>query len=70
MIVNLTPLNEGDPDLYLNKGSRLPTNKEFDLSSSDVAGDFIQVDRRTFSKNETSIEGIEGYYIVGVYGNS
>lgn len=42
LIVSLTPLNDGDPDLFLNKdSSKLPTRKEFDLSSQDVAGDFI-----------------------------
>ncbi|KAL4504418.1 hypothetical protein ABPG72_009864 [Tetrahymena utriculariae] len=67
MIVNLTPLDEGDPDLFLNKDSiKIPTRTEYDLNSQDLAGDFILVNNRTL-KNAT---GIAGYYIVGVYGNS
>ncbi|EAR96368.1 transmembrane protein, putative (macronuclear) [Tetrahymena thermophila SB210] len=67
MIINLTPLDEGDPDLFLNKDSiKIPTRTEYDLNSQDLAGDFILVNNRTL-KNST---GIAGYYIVGVYGNS
>ncbi|KAL4456220.1 hypothetical protein ABPG74_014181 [Tetrahymena malaccensis] len=68
MIINLTPLDEGDPDLFLNKDSiKIPTRTEYDLNSQDLAGDFILVNNRTL-KNSTT--GIAGYYIVGVYGNS
>lgn len=34
LIVNLTPLDDGDPDLFLNNDStKLPTRSEHDLSS-------------------------------------
>lgn len=34
MIINLTPLDEGDPDLFLNKDSiKIPTRTEYDLNS-------------------------------------
>lgn len=65
MVVNLTPLDNGDPDLYLNKNNtKLPTKSEHDLESTDPSGDFIFVDKNTFK----SEQGIAGYYIVGVYG--
>lgn len=34
LIINLTPLDDGDPDLFLNNDStKLPTRSEHDLSS-------------------------------------
>jgi len=34
LVVSLTPLNEGDSDLFLNKDpSKLPTRFEYDFSS-------------------------------------
>lgn len=36
LIVNLTPLDEGDPDLFLNKDpKKIPTRNEYDLVSQD-----------------------------------
>lgn len=60
LVLNLTPLDNGDADLFLNKNDSLPTLREHDWSSEDVAGDFIVVENKE--------EGISGYYTVGVYG--
>ncbi len=66
--VSLTPLSAGDPDLILNKGAmRLPTQTQYDFTSTSYRGDFIQITPEDpLIVNSTT--KMLGTYMIGVYG--
>lgn len=41
VLVTVTPQDKGNPNLFLNEGTKLPTKSEYDMSSEDDGGDFI-----------------------------
>lgn len=41
LLVTLTSLDKGNSCLFLNKGSKLPTKKEYDISSNNSREGFI-----------------------------
>eukprot|EP01022_Parablepharisma_sp_SALTPOND_P035050 TRINITY_DN93_c0_g1_i1.p1 TRINITY_DN93_c0_g1~~TRINITY_DN93_c0_g1_i1.p1 ORF type:complete len:1696 (+),score=117.78 TRINITY_DN93_c0_g1_i1:149-5236(+) len=65
--IALTPLSDGDPDLYVNKGSyKLPSLEDFDFRSILYRGDFLQLSpsHPFFSENN---QPISGTYSIAVY---
>ncbi len=65
--IALSPLSDGDPDLYVNKGAyKLPTTEASDFVSASYRGEFLQIlPTDPFFK---SGQLIRGEYTIGVYG--
>ena len=57
----------GDADMYLSKGKKLPTTNEFDWSSTDNAHEYIDIskDDMYFQTNKQNISGYYSLLIVG-----
>jgi len=65
LTISLVPLSTGDPDLYVNKGSKLPTKEKADFKSASYRDDVLEIDwEDSFFKEST----IKGEYTIGVYG--
>ena len=64
--ISLTPFTEGDPDLYILKGSyMLPNKNNFDFKSTSYRGEFLQLSPGLpFFYNKS----ISGTYTIGVHG--
>jgi len=65
---SLTPLSDGDPDLYVNKGSfKLPSETVYDFKSTLYRGDFLQLSPKDIwfvNSNKT----VKGTYTIAVFG--
>jgi len=67
--ISLAALSEGDPDLFINKGTeKLPSMELSDFKSTAYRGDFLQI---TGSENyfiNNPNDKINGTYVIGVHG--
>eukprot|EP01022_Parablepharisma_sp_SALTPOND_P028385 TRINITY_DN70889_c0_g1_i1.p1 TRINITY_DN70889_c0_g1~~TRINITY_DN70889_c0_g1_i1.p1 ORF type:complete len:1619 (-),score=127.34 TRINITY_DN70889_c0_g1_i1:4134-8990(-) len=67
LTISLVPLSEGDPDLYVNKGSILPTKEKANFKSASYKGDILQITSDDVFFKENGVE-IRGDYTIAVYG--
>lgn len=69
MIVSLSSYYSGDPDLYISKGDKIPTLFDYDIKKATVHPEVLvlNTNHEFFKNNE--ITSLEGYYVIGVYGN-
>lgn len=66
--ISLTPLSQGDPDIYVNKGrERLPTTSSSNFKASRYRGEFLQISKSDpyFAAGK---ESMQGAYTIGVHG--
>lgn len=68
ILISLTPLGDGDPDLIISKGDdTYPTLENYDWISTSYKSEELQIFRNSSEKVK---ETMEGNYIIGVYGFS
>lgn len=69
IIVSLSSYTSGDPDLYIVKGEKLPTLNNYDIRRATIHSEVITLSLDTDFFVNNQITSMEGYYIIGVYGN-
>lgn len=69
ILVSLSTVGSGDPDLYINFGDeRLPSRDDSDMFSSTFKSEVITIDlnHQFFKKN--NLTSMRGPFLIGVYG--
>lgn len=69
-LILLTPLSDGDPDLFVSRGrAERPTYISFDWASMTSMGEALLINKADpyFTKNNVTMKGT---YVIGVYGTS
>jgi hypothetical protein len=65
-LITLSSISDGDPDLFVNKGSsKKPTEKDYMWSSVTWKGETLLI---TSSDSQFQGGSMKGHYIIGVYG--
>ena len=59
---------DGDADLYMNYGQKLPTFKEYDWYSANPQMDFLTVDKNDAFFVNQHLAYMRGYYTILIYG--
>lgn len=67
MIIALSSYSSGNPDIYITKGLRLPSQNDYDMKRSTYDSEVLMLNLNDtlFLKNVTSMAD---YYVIGVYG--
>jgi hypothetical protein len=71
ILVSLTPLDEGDVDLYVGFGrDERPTLDKYLVHSAQLKSDSVQIYRNMSSEAETLFakNSMQGFFVIGVYG--
>lgn len=70
IIVSLSTIGTGDPDLYIGVGDqRLPTKSDHDIASATFKSEALEIDltHKFFTTNR--YKSLKGNYIIAVYGS-
>ena len=59
---------DGDADLYMNYGEKLPTFKEYNWYSANPQMDFLTIDKNDAYFVNQHLQYIRGYYTILIYG--
>jgi hypothetical protein len=66
-VIDVEPLDNGDPDLYLVQGkNNRPTTGKYLMKSTSFKGDHLTVTSKDLEK--VGLKDMNGYFVVGVYG--
>lgn len=66
LLIAVTPIGDGDPDLVVSKGrDERPTLENYDWISTNYKSEQLQISRNSSAKVEKSMEGL---YVIGIYG--
>jgi hypothetical protein len=69
LMVSLSTVGAGDPDLYVNFGDdRLPTRDEADIRSSTFKSEIITINLNHPFFKSNNIKSMKGPYVIGVFG--
>lgn len=64
-MITVTPLTDGDPDLYVSKGIiQYPTKEEYKWGSVNWRGEHLII----YPSDFENPEAIKGEYVIGVFG--
>ena len=67
ILITLTPLNDGDPDLVVDFGDeKRPTYNSYRWASETFKSEHLYITKSDFGKTDS----MEGIYIIGVIGYS
>jgi hypothetical protein len=69
IIVSLSSYSIGDPDIYIVKGESLPTLTHYDIKRATHQSEVVNLNLDLDYFKSNNITSLEGYYIIGVYGN-
>jgi hypothetical protein len=69
ILVSLSTVGNGDPDLYINFGDeKLPSRDQYDMMSSTFKSEVITINlQHSYFKNK-KLTSMKGPYLIGVYG--
>lgn len=67
MIIALSSYSSGNPDIFITKGLRLPSQNDYDMKRSTYDSEVLMLNLNdtSFLKNATSMAD---YYVIGVFG--
>lgn len=69
--IQITPLDDGDPDLVVSfDTSSRPTRQQFDWASSGLRGETLHVSPDEFFYRYTWLTEMKGDFVIGVIGNT
>lgn len=69
LLISLSTVGSGDPDLYVNFGdAELPTREKYHMASSTFKSEMITINLQHAYFKENSIKSMKGPYVIGVYG--
>lgn len=69
IMISLSTVSSGDPDLYVNFGDdRLPTRESSDMKSSTFKSEMITINLNHPYFKTNSIKSMKGPFVIGIYG--
>jgi hypothetical protein len=69
ILISLSTVGSGDPDLYVNFGDeRLPTREEADMMSSTFKSEMITINLNHPYFKTNDIKSMKGPFVIGIYG--
>ena len=69
ILISLSTVGSGDPDLYVNFGEdKLPTRESYHMMSSTFKSEMITINLNHPYFKVNSIKSMKGPYMIGVYG--
>ena len=67
--IALTPLSQGDPDVFVSKGKeRLPNADSYDFKSTRYRGEFLQISKSDDYFERNPKENMQGPYTIAIFG--
>lgn len=67
ILIDVEPLDNGDPDLYIVQGkNNRPTLSKYLMKSNQFKGDHLVITKKDLDK--IGLKKMNGYYVIGIYG--